>query len=35
MKDEQIVEKALFQRICNVLSKMKKQHKLIHEKKTF
>ena len=32
-KDEQIVEKALFQRIRNVLSKTKKQHELIREKK--
>ena len=35
MKNEQIVEKTSFQRIRNVLSKTKKQHKLIREKKTF
>ena len=34
-KDEQIVKRTLFQRIRNILSKMKKQHKLIHEKKAF
>ena len=34
-KNKQIVEKALFQRIRNVLSKTKKQHKLIREKKAF
>ena len=32
-KDEQIVKKTLFQRIHNILSKTKKQHELIHEKK--
>ena len=34
-KSEQIVEKTLFQRIRNALLKMKKQHELIREKKTF
>ena len=32
-KDEQIVEKTSFQQIRNALSKTKKQHELIHEKK--
>ena len=35
MKNEQIVKKASFQRIRNVLSKTKKQHELIREKKAF
>ena len=34
MKDEQIVERTSSQRIRNVLSKTKKQHELIREKKT-
>ena len=34
-KDEQIVERTLFQRIRSVLSKMKKQSELIREKKAF
>ena len=34
IKDEQIVERASLQRIRSVLSKIKKQYKLIHEKKT-
>ena len=33
-KDEQIVERTSSQRIRNVLSKTKKQHELIREKKT-
>ena len=33
MKDEQIVEKTSLQQICSVLSKTKKQHELIREKK--
>ena len=34
-KNEQIVEKTSFQRIRSVLSKTKKQHELIREKKVF
>ena len=34
-KDEQIVERASSQRIRSALSRTKKQHKLIREKKTF
>ena len=34
-KNKQIVEKALFQRIRNILSKIKKQHESIREKKMF
>ena len=33
-KDEQIVKRTSFQRIRSVLSKIKKQHELIREKKT-
>ena len=35
MKNEQIVERTSFQRIRNVMSKIKKQHELIHKKKRF
>ena len=34
-KNEQIIERTSFQRIRNILSKMKKQHKSIREEKTF
>ena len=33
-KSKQIIEEASFQQIRNVLSKIKKQHKLIREEKT-
>ena len=34
-KNEQIVEKTLFQQIRNILLKIKKQYELIREKKVF
>ena len=33
-KNEQTVEKTLLQRICNIMSKIKKQHKLIRKEET-